>query len=90
MLKESYPFYLANEAVYANEDLVVIDKYSGKDATRVAMASPDDYPAPPSGTSDRARGAGTYLPEVPEAVGPETGLGCPHRGSATGGHLGAE
>lgn len=41
MLKESYPYYLANEAVYANEDLVVVDKYSGKDATRVAMASPE-------------------------------------------------
>ncbi len=41
MLKESYPYYLANEAVYANEDLVVVDKYSGKDATRVAMAGPE-------------------------------------------------
>ena len=45
MLKESYPFYLANEAVYANEDLVVIDKYSGKEATRVAMATPEDIDA---------------------------------------------
>ncbi len=45
MLKESYPFYLANEAVYANKDLVVIDKYSGKEATRVAMASPEDIDA---------------------------------------------
>ncbi len=41
MLKESYPYYLANEAVYANEDLVVVDKYSGEDATRVAMAGPE-------------------------------------------------
>ncbi len=41
MLKESYPYYLANEAVYENEDLVVVDKYSGQAATRVAMAGPE-------------------------------------------------
>jgi acyl-CoA reductase-like NAD-dependent aldehyde dehydrogenase len=38
MLKETYPYYLANEAVYANTDLEVTDKYSGKIATRVALA----------------------------------------------------
>ncbi|MBN3727107.1 aldehyde dehydrogenase family protein [Burkholderia sp. Ac-20379] len=38
MLKESYPYYLANEAVHANTDLEVTDKYSGKVATRVALA----------------------------------------------------
>lgn len=38
MLKESYPYYLANEAVSANTDLAVTDKYSGEVATRVAMA----------------------------------------------------
>ena len=38
MLKESYPYYLANEAVSANTDLDVIDKYTGRVATRVAMA----------------------------------------------------
>lgn len=38
MLKEKYPYYLANEAVYANTDLEVTDKYSGEVATRVAMA----------------------------------------------------
>ena len=38
MLQKSYPYYLANQAVYANEDLVVNDKYSGELATRVAMA----------------------------------------------------
>ncbi|MBI1367375.1 MAG: aldehyde dehydrogenase family protein [Planctomycetes bacterium] len=37
-LKESYPYYLANEPVGANRDLVVKDKYSGEIATRVAMA----------------------------------------------------
>lgn len=38
MLKEKYPYYLANEAIFANEDLVVTDKYTGATATRVAMA----------------------------------------------------
>lgn len=38
MLKEAYPYYLANEAVFANQDLDVTDKYSGEVATRVAMA----------------------------------------------------
>ena len=38
MLKNSYPYYLANEAVFANQDLNVTDKYSGEVATRVAMA----------------------------------------------------
>jgi acyl-CoA reductase-like NAD-dependent aldehyde dehydrogenase len=38
MLKERYPYYLANEPVQANEDLEVTDKYSGEVATRVAMA----------------------------------------------------
>ncbi|MDX1694455.1 MAG: aldehyde dehydrogenase family protein [Ketobacteraceae bacterium] len=37
-LKKSYPYYLASEAVYANEDLVVTDKYNGDEATRVAIA----------------------------------------------------
>ena len=38
MLKDTYPYYLANEAVYANTDLDVTDKFSGKVATRVALA----------------------------------------------------
>ena len=38
MLKEQYPYYLANKPVQANTDLEVIDKYTGKVATRVAMA----------------------------------------------------
>jgi acyl-CoA reductase-like NAD-dependent aldehyde dehydrogenase len=37
-LKTSYPYYLANRAVAANTDLEVRDKYSGKRATRVALA----------------------------------------------------
>jgi acyl-CoA reductase-like NAD-dependent aldehyde dehydrogenase len=37
-LKETYPYYLANEARMPNTDLEVTDKYTGKVATRVAMA----------------------------------------------------
>jgi acyl-CoA reductase-like NAD-dependent aldehyde dehydrogenase len=37
-LKDSYPYYLANEARSPNQDLEVTDKYTGKVATRVAMA----------------------------------------------------
>ncbi len=33
-----YPYYLANEAVFANEDLAVVDKFSGQVAYKVAMA----------------------------------------------------
>lgn len=38
MLKLAYPYYLANQAVYANELLAVTDKYTGYIATRVALA----------------------------------------------------
>ncbi len=38
MLKNEYPYYLANEARQANNDLVVTNKYTGQPATRVAMA----------------------------------------------------
>ncbi|MDQ3618045.1 MAG: aldehyde dehydrogenase family protein [Pseudomonadota bacterium] len=37
-LKSRYPYYLANRPVAANADLEVFDKYTGKRATRVAMA----------------------------------------------------
>src|SRR5688572_16384655 len=39
MLKKSYPYYLANKPVAANTDLEVLDKYTGKVATRVALAN---------------------------------------------------
>ena len=38
MLKDVYPYYLANKAHQPNEDLVVFDKYTGHSATRVALA----------------------------------------------------
>jgi len=37
-LKPAYPLYLANEALQYNTDLVVTDKFTGKEATRVALA----------------------------------------------------
>jgi acyl-CoA reductase-like NAD-dependent aldehyde dehydrogenase len=38
VLRESYPYYLAGEAVAANADLVVTNKYTREPATRVARA----------------------------------------------------
>ncbi len=38
MLRQSYPYYLANQAEPPNPDLVVTDKYTGEVATRVALA----------------------------------------------------
>ncbi len=38
MLRDTYPYFLANRAVYANTDLEVTDKYTGQVATRVAQA----------------------------------------------------
>ena len=37
-LAASYPYYLANRPEAPNQDLAVIDKYSGEVATRVALA----------------------------------------------------
>ena len=37
-LKSSYPYYLANEAESPNQDLDVLDKFTGEVATRVALA----------------------------------------------------
>jgi acyl-CoA reductase-like NAD-dependent aldehyde dehydrogenase len=41
MLKDAYPYFLANEAVYANQDLEVTNKYTQKVATKVALAGPE-------------------------------------------------
>ncbi|QPG05900.1 aldehyde dehydrogenase family protein [Salinimonas marina] len=38
MLNDSYPYYLASEAVFANQDLDVTNKYTGEVATKVAKA----------------------------------------------------
>lgn len=41
-MQSSYPFYLANQPESPNTDLEVTDKYTGKVATKVAMASAAD------------------------------------------------
>jgi acyl-CoA reductase-like NAD-dependent aldehyde dehydrogenase len=38
MIKEKYPFYLANRPKMPNADLEVVDKFTGKVATRVPLA----------------------------------------------------
>ena len=38
MLRPEYPYYLGGAARQPNVDLVVYDKYSGAEATRVALA----------------------------------------------------
>jgi len=38
MLKEEYPLYLANRPQQPNAELAVTDKFSGREATRVALA----------------------------------------------------
>ncbi|KAA1153507.1 aldehyde dehydrogenase family protein [Pseudoalteromonas sp. FUC4] len=38
MLNKSYPYYLANQAVFANKNLPISDKYTGEIVTHVAMA----------------------------------------------------
>ncbi|MHC5062563.1 MAG: aldehyde dehydrogenase family protein [Planctomycetota bacterium] len=48
MLRKSYPYYLGNRAVAANQDLEVRDKFNGELATKVALADPE--------TIDRAIG----------------------------------
>lgn len=41
MLAKEYPYFLANEAVYANTDLDVVNKHSGEVAAKVAFADAD-------------------------------------------------
>jgi acyl-CoA reductase-like NAD-dependent aldehyde dehydrogenase len=38
-LAKQYPYFLANKAVFANQDLEVTNKYTGEVATRVAIAN---------------------------------------------------
>ena len=55
MLKDIYPYYLANEAVFANTDLAVTDKYSGEVATRAALADASAIDAGIAASVDAAR-----------------------------------
>ncbi len=40
-IKSKYPYYLANEACFANEDLAVHNKYTGEKVCSVPLATPD-------------------------------------------------
>ncbi len=42
MLKEKYPYYLANQPHYDEKNvLAVVDKYSGKKAAEVSLDTPE-------------------------------------------------
>jgi acyl-CoA reductase-like NAD-dependent aldehyde dehydrogenase len=75
MLKESYPYYLANKAVYDNTDLEVTDKYSGEVVTRVAMADANAIQE----AFDRAEGARETMQAMPAYHRQEVLNHCVHR-----------
>lgn len=62
VLKDQYPYYLANEPRQPNADLVVEDKYTGKVATHVALAD--------EAAIDEAIGAATAAAEPMAALKP--------------------
>jgi acyl-CoA reductase-like NAD-dependent aldehyde dehydrogenase len=62
MLKEKYPYYLANVPEYPNTDLAVLDKYTGEIATRVAQAD--------AAAIDRAIGAAVAAAPAMAAMKP--------------------
>ncbi|MGM0562869.1 MAG: aldehyde dehydrogenase family protein [Pseudomonadota bacterium] len=61
MLEKHYPYYLANRPVQANQDLEVVDKYSGEVATRVALADAEAIDQAIS-AAESARGPMAALP----------------------------
>ncbi len=61
MLRDQYPFYLANRPERPNTDLEVTDKYSGKVATRVALAGKQHIERA-IGAADQAAPAMAALP----------------------------
>ena len=67
MLAEKYPYYLANEAVYANTDLSVTNKYTGEVATRVALADAKVIDAA-IGAAEAARDACRKMPSHARAA----------------------
>lgn len=75
MLKESYPYYLANKPVYANTDLEVTDKFSGEVVTRVAMA--DEHAIQEA--FDRADAAREAMQAMPAYQRQEVLNHCVHR-----------
>ena len=55
VLNETYPYYLASRAEFANADLAVTDKYTGELATRVALAGSAAIDAGIAAAVDAAR-----------------------------------
>jgi acyl-CoA reductase-like NAD-dependent aldehyde dehydrogenase len=68
MLKETYPYYLAGKPVFANADLEVTDKYSGKVATRVALADAKAIDAGIAAAVDAQEAMAAFPPYKRQAV----------------------
>ncbi len=68
MLAETYPFYLANLPEQPNTDLVVYDKYSGEEATRVALADASDIDRAIDAAVEAARPLRQMPPYARQAV----------------------
>ncbi|HRQ66900.1 MAG TPA: aldehyde dehydrogenase family protein [Xanthomonadaceae bacterium] len=68
MLKPTYPYYLANKAIQANTDLEVTDKYTGKVATRVALADAKAIDAGIAAAVEAQEAMATMPPYARQAV----------------------
>ena len=64
MLAPSYPYYLANEPVAANTALPVLDKYSGEQATVVALAGADAIERAIAAAYDARRAMAAFPPDA--------------------------
>lgn len=67
-LKKSYPYYLAGVPVAANTDLEVVDKYSGKRATRVAVADAAAIDQAIAAASEAREAMAAFPPDARRAV----------------------
>jgi len=68
VVKDQYPFYLANKPEQPNADLEVLDKYTGEVATRVAMAKQADIDRAISAAVDANEATGAMKPYERQAV----------------------
>ncbi len=68
MLRDTYPYYLANKPASPNADLEVTDKYTGEVATRVAMADAATIDQAIAATVDAAEPMRTMPPYERQAV----------------------
>ena len=68
MIAKSYPYYLANRPVAANEDLPVIDKFTGEVATRVALADPAAIDAAIAAADSETKAMARLPPYTPAAA----------------------